>query len=88
MTTDPESTNWPAGWQQTRDTTAGHPPPTVCRMVLFVDAFGQEWPAVVSKTDGTKVDLTVFPQPQPAYVADVTYDPSGAPGSWHWPGRV
>ena len=87
MTTDPESTNWPPGWQQARDTDAGHQQPTVGRVVFWVDPNHRPWPALVVKADGTLVDLSVS-NPLPIYIEGVAYDPNGAPGSWRWPERV
>lgn len=89
MTTDPESANWPAGWQATRDADAGASAPTVCRIVRWVDNTSQRaWPAIVVgiNDDGT-VDLTVF-NPLTQYFKHVAYDPTGThAGTWHWPPR-
>lgn len=88
MTTDPESANWPTGWQQTRDTAAGNPPPTVGRIVHWVDrSNGRSWPAIVVQAEGTMVDITVL-NPLPNYFKGVAYDPDGSSGTWHWPERA
>lgn len=87
MTTDPESANWPTGWQQTRATAAGNPPPTVGRIVHWVDPNGRSWPAIVVRAAGIVVDLTTF-SPMPTYIENVAYDPDCSSGTWHWPGRV
>jgi hypothetical protein len=90
LTTDPETVNWPPGWQVTRDAAAGTPVPSVCRVVCWVDTTNQRpWPAFIVKVndDGT-VDLTVF-NPLPQYFKGVKYDPDGTTGgTWHWPPRT
>jgi hypothetical protein len=88
VTTDPASNDWPPGWKTTRDAAAGHPPPTVGRIVVWVDTQRRSWPGIVLSAVGTTVDLTVF-SPMPAYYSNVAQDSGdGTPGTWHWPARV
>lgn len=90
MTTDPESVNWPPGWQRTRDTHTSHPPPTPGRIVLLTGNDGRTWPAIVvtaAPDTPTTVSLTAF-SPMPTYFPAVPYDPAGTPTTWRWPERV
>lgn len=88
-TTDPESTNWPPGWQATRDAVANIPVPTVGRIVHWADNTSQRpWPALIAAVndDGT-VDLTAF-NPLPNYFKGVAFDHTGTVGgTWRWPPR-
>lgn len=89
MTTDPESVNWPPGWQATRDAIANIPVPTVGRVVHWVDnTHLRPWPAfIVAVNDDGTLDLTVF-NPLTQYFKNVAFDPAGKTGgTWHWPPR-
>ncbi len=62
--------------------------PSVGRVVLYVNADGCTWPAIVSEIDPLNpytLNLTMFPTTGPAVVTSANFDEHGRVGSWRWP---
>lgn len=62
--------------------------PSPGRIVRYVDAERGELAAIVTEhgQDGRVSLLVLYPAPhRPVGIGDISYDPDGAAGTWHWP---